>query len=88
MTHANSCMKTGAYINLSNKEKYTRLCQGDTIGAGILVAIMGLPEMNEIIKIVYQLSCLVFFSFFKKLPIVVCPSIRLSVAWENNFFSQ
>ena len=31
------------YINLSIKGKYTRLCQGDPTGAGILVAIMGPP---------------------------------------------
>ena len=44
-----------AFINLSNKGKYTRLCHGGPIRAGILVAIMGPPEMEEIIKRVYQL---------------------------------
>ena len=45
-------------MNLSNKGKYTRLCQGDPIGAGILVAIMGPPEMKEIILKFYELSFL------------------------------
>ena len=32
------------YMNLSNIGKYTRLCQGDPIGTGIVVAIMEPPE--------------------------------------------
>ena len=43
-------------MNLLNKGKYKRLCQGEPIGACMLVTIMGPPEMKEIFKKVYQLS--------------------------------
>ena len=44
--------------NLSNKGNHIKLCQENPIAAGILVAIMGPPEMKEFCIIVHQLSFL------------------------------
>ena len=39
-------MKTVNNINLSNKRRYKRLCQGEPIEACMLVAIMGQMNVN------------------------------------------
>ena len=40
------------------KENIKKMCQGEPIGACMLVAIMGPPEIKDIIKKAYQLSFL------------------------------
>ena len=48
-------MKVEHYLSIYQLKETIQDCP---IGAGILVAIMGPPEMKVIIKIVYQLSFL------------------------------